>query len=427
MKLSSLDLINNQLKDEGKKFTLVAYRNKYQIRGTFRFSNGKKKRAYISLDVPAEEVSLREAKKRADMIFYRYEDLGFIPDVLPFEKVVIDSGASNQILVKDAKELFIKDWWRKRSDYGWWLDPEYEKEKGGPDRGKYINRNKAGFKPPTTKMLSDLRSWRGITPYINHLDQISSNKTYLTVGALYQIAKSTYAIDTKGRREIVMHFTKIIKLCKQANFDIGGDVIDLEDIKGNYRPKKRANITDEELIELVKEFRKRYPHWAWCTGAMLVWGCRVSETFNLTPNTGEAFGTANIYGLKEEGAEVFEDRTALGKPEELIKEFDLLNIDRPYYYNSSDQPYNPIKSKEFTDSWGKAFRRFLNQNAISGTTKFTKIKLYDIRHSYARRLIKLKLPTATAAKSMGNSEAIFTETYLKAMDKRDMAYIQKNI
>ena len=131
--------------------------------------------------------------------------------------------------------------------------------------------------------MSDLRSWRGITPYINHLDQISSNKTYLTVGALYQIAKSAYAIDTKGRRDIVMHFTKIIKLCKQAKFDIGGDVIDLEDIKGNYRPKKRANITDEELIELVKIFRKRYPHWAWCTGAMLVWGCRVSETFNLTP------------------------------------------------------------------------------------------------------------------------------------------------
>ena len=360
------------------------------------------------------------------MIFYRYEDLGFIPDVLPFEKVVIDSGASNQILVKDAKELFIKDWWRKRSNYGWWLDPEYEKEKGGPDRGKYINRNKAGFKPPTTKMLSDLRSWRGITPYINHLDQISSNKTYLTVGALYQIAKSTYAIDTKGRREIVMHFTKIIKLCKQASFDVGGDVIDLEDIKGNYRPKKRANITDEELIELIKEFRKRYPYWAWCTGAMLIWGCRVSETFNLTPNTGDAYGTANIFGLKEEGAEVFEDRTALGKPEELIEEFDMFNIERPYYYNSSDQPYDPIKAKEFTDSWGKAFRRFLNQNAISGTTKFTKIKLYDIRHSYARRLIKLNVPTATAAKCMGNGEGIFTDTYLKAMDKRDMAYIQKN-
>ena len=160
---------------------------------------------------------------------------------------------------------------------------------------------------------------------------------------------------------------------------------------------------------------------------MLVWGCRVSETFNLTPNTGEAFGTANIYGLKEEGAEVFEDRTALGKPEELIKEFDLLNIDRPYYYNSSDQPYNPIKSKEFTDSWGKKFARVIKDLQTSSTTKFPKITLYDIRHAYARRLIKLNINTSSAADSMGNSEAIFTKTYLKAMNKRDMAYIQKNI
>ncbi len=427
MKLSTLDLINNQLKDEGKKFKLVVYRNKYQIRGTFRFSNGKKKRAYISLDVPAEEASLREAKKRCDMIFYRYEDIGYIPDVLPFEKVVISSGASNQILVKDAKELFIKDWWRKRSDYGWWLDPEYEKEKGGSDRGKYINRNKAGFKPPTTKMLNDLRCWRGITPYINHVDQIMSDKTYLTVGALYQIAKSAYATDTKGRHETVTHFTKIIRLCKEAKFDVGGDVIDLQDIKGNYRPKKRANITDEELIELVKIFCKRYPYWAWCTCAMLVWGCRLSETFNLSPNTGDAYGTAQIFGLKEDGAEVFEDRTALGKPEELIKEFDLFNIQRPYYYNDSDQPYNPIKSKEFTDSWGKKFARVIKDLQTSSTTKFPKITLYDIRHAYARRLIKLNINTATAADSMGNSEAIFTKTYLKAMNKRDMAYIQKNI
>ena len=61
------------------------------------------------------------------------------------------------------------------------------------------------------------------------------------------------------------------------------------------------------------------------------------------------------------------------------------------------------------------------------STKFPKITLYDIRHAYARRLIKLNVPTATASKSMGNGEDIFTRTYLKAMDKRDMAYIQKNL
>ena len=95
--------------------------------------------------------------------------------------------------------------------------------------------------------------------------------------------------------------------------------------------------------------------------------------------------------------------------------------------NATDKPYDPIKAKEFTDSWGKKFARVLKELKDSSTTKFPKITLYDIRHSYARRLIKLNVPTATAAKSMGNGEGIFTDTYLKAMDKRDMAYIQKNI
>ena len=50
----NLELLNQQIKDEGKKFSLVVYRDKFQLRGTFRFQNGIKKRAYINLDVPAE-------------------------------------------------------------------------------------------------------------------------------------------------------------------------------------------------------------------------------------------------------------------------------------------------------------------------------------------------------------------------------------
>ena len=51
--------------------------------------------------------------------------------------------------------------------------------------------------------------------------------------------------------------------------------------------------------------------------------------------------------------------------------------------------------------------------------------LYAIRHSYARRLIK-NLPSA-AVLSMGNDVRIFTETYLDAINRQDMAAIQKNL
>ena len=103
----NLELLNQQIKDEGKKFSLVVYRDKFQLRGTFRFQNGIKKRAYINLDVPAEESNIREAKKRLDQIQYSIEDFGCVPDRLPFEKVVEPSKQSKQITCKEAKELYI--------------------------------------------------------------------------------------------------------------------------------------------------------------------------------------------------------------------------------------------------------------------------------------------------------------------------------
>ena len=88
--------------------------------------------------------------------------------------------------------------------------------------------------------------------------------------------------------------------------------------------------------------------------------------------------------------------------------------------SSSDKSYDPVKSKEFTDSWGKALRRVINNN-----DDLPKFLLYDIRHAYARRLIKKNIPTATCALSMGHDERIFKETYLKAINKKDMTDIQK--
>ena len=58
---------------------------------------------------------------------------------------------------------------------------------------------------------------------------------------------------------------------------------------------------------------------------------------------------------------------------------------------------------------------------------FPKFTLYAIRHAYARRLIKRNIPDSTCALSMGNDVRIFKETYLRAMNKRDMTEIQKNL
>ena len=406
----NLELLNKQIKDEGKKFSLENHRGLFKIRGTFRFQNGIKKRSYINLEVPAEEINFREAKKRLDLIQYQIEDLGYVPDRLPFQKVIEVSKQSEQITCKEAKELFIKHWWAKRSDFEWWVvyDANGKRDK---------NLEKERRKKVTIQETKDKNSWQGITPYINKLDQIATAP--LSVGALYQIAKEYK--NPRGRKEIVMRFQTIIKLCKKAGFDVGGNADDLDELKMKYVPKTKPNFQDDEFIRYVVELREKMPKWKWCLGAMLVWGCRPSETFGLTPLTGEAFGTADVLGLKEEG-EGLEERTALGSPEYLIEEFNLFEIDRPFTYNNLDKPYDALTCKQLCNSWAEDLREIIKKD-----NNFKKFTLYAIRHAYARRLIKRKEPSATIAKSMGNDIRIFEETYLKAMDREDFKQIQENL
>ena len=407
----NLEILNQQIKQEGKRFSLENHRGLFKIRGTFRFQNGIKKRSYINLDLTAEEINIREAKKRLDMIQYSIEDLGYVPDTLPFEKVIEISTESKQITCEEAKNLFIKNWWANRSDFEWWI--VYGKD--GRTRDKKLEQKRR--KNATIQETKDKNSWNGIAPYINKLDQIANAP--LSVGALYQIAKGYK--NARGRKEIVMRFQTIIKLCKKKGFDVGGNADDLDELKMKYVPKTKPNLSDDELIRYVIELREKLPKWKWCLGAMLVWGVRPSETFNLIPNTGEDLGTANVLGLKEEG-EGFEERTALGCPKHLVEEFNLLDIDRPYTFNNLDLKYDALHAKNLTNAWAEDLREVIKKD-----DNFPKFTLYAIRHAYARRLLKRKLPTATCALSMGNDVRIFKETYLKAMNKRDMTEIQQSL
>ena len=406
----NLELLNKQIKDEGKKFSLENHRGLFKIRGTFIFQNGIKKRSYINLDVPAEEINFREAKKRLDQIHYAIEDLGFVPDILPFQKVIEVSKQSKQITCKEAKDLFIKNWWAKRSDFEWWV--VYD---ANGKRDKNLEKERRGR--VTIQEARDKNSWQGIAPYINKLDQIANAP--LSVGALYQIAKEYK--NPRGRKEIVMRFQTIIKLCKKKGFDVGGNADDLDELKMKYVPKTKPNFQDDELIRYVMELREKLPKWKWCLGAMLVWGCRPSETFGLTPLVGDKIGLADVLGLKEEG-EGLEERTALGCPKHLIEEFNLLEIDRPFTYNNLDKPYDALTCKQLCNSWAEDLREIIKKD-----NNFKKFTLYAIRHAYARRLIKRKEPSATIAKSMGNDIRIFEETYLKAMDREDFKQIQENL
>ena len=406
MELEPLQKLNNQLKDDGYKFSVCVHKNSFHARGTFLLNDGSKKRKRIKLGVPADITRLSEARKRlTELQLVIDQNQNVLPETLPWEKKF--KTQSSQIEVKEAKKLYIKHWWKnKKSDFEWWV---IQNDDGTRNREAEKARNKVA----TTQELTDKRSWSGISPYLNRLDDIANSP--LSVGSLKYIAESNYPPATRGRKQIVQIFKKVIELSQ--SYDVGGFKEDLDQLQANkYKAKKKPRIDDHKLLEIIDKLSIKMPEWGWCFKMMYTFGLRPSECFGakVNPNL-----TATVLGLK--GDNGLEERTAFTLTKSMIEVWNLWEIDRPYEYNMTDKKYDPIKSKQWTDQWGKKLRRVLKQEEMD---KFT---LYMIRHSWAIRAIKSKVNSAACAISMGHSLDVFESTYLSSIREQDISEIQESL
>ncbi len=406
MELESLQKLNNQLKDDGYKFSVCVHKNSFHARGTFLLNDGSKKRKRIKLGVPADITRLSEARKRlTELQLVIEQNQNVLPETLPWEKKF--KTQSSQIEVKEAKKLYIKHWWKnKKSDFEWWV---IQNDDGTRNREAEKARNKVA----TTQELTDKRSWSGISPYLNRLDDIANSP--LSVGSLKYIAESNYPPGTRGRKQIVQIFKKVIELSQ--SYDVGGFKEDLDQLQANkYKAKKKPRIDDHKLLEIIDKLSIKMPEWGWCFKMMYTFGLRPSECFGakVNPNL-----TATVLGLK--GDNGLEERTAFTLTKSMIEVWNLWEIDRPYEYNMTDKKYDPIMDKQWTDQWGKKLRRVLKQEEMD---KFT---LYMIRHSWAIRAIKSKVNSAACAISMGHSLDVFESTYLSSIREQDISEIQESL
>ena len=406
MELEPLQKLNNQLKDDGYKFSVCVHKNSFHARGTFLLNDGSKKRKRIKLGVPADITRLSEARKRlTELQLVIDQNQNVLPETLPWEKKF--KTQSSQIEVKEAKKLYIKHWWKnKKSDFEWWV---IQNDDGTRNREAEKARNKVA----TTQELTDKRSWSGISPYLNRLDDIANSP--LSVGSLKYIAESNYPPGTRGRKQIVQIFKKVIELSQ--SYDVGGFKEDLDQLQANkYKAKKKPRIDDHKLLEIIDKLSIKMPEWGWCFKMMYTFGLRPSECFGakVNPNL-----TATVLGLK--GDNGLEEMTAFTLTKSMIEVWNLWEIDRPYEYNMTDKKYDPIKAKQWTDQWGKKLRRVLKQEEMD---KFT---LYMIRHSWAIRAIKSKVNSAACAISMGHSLDVFESTYLSSIREQDISEIQESL
>ena len=141
------------------------------------------------------------------------------------------------------KKLFIKNWWKNRqSDFEWWVILNVDNKR---DKVAEKERNKNA----TSQELVDKRSWSGISPYLNRLDKIADSA--LSVGSLYRIAETNYPPQTRGRKQVVQVFKKVIELCQ--GYEVGGFKEDLDQLQANkYKAKKKPRI-DDKLEKIINE------------------------------------------------------------------------------------------------------------------------------------------------------------------------------
>ena len=269
MELEPLQKLNNQLKEDRYKFSVCVYKNSYHARGTFLLKDGSKKRKRIKLDIPADITRLNECRKRVtELQLVLDQNQNVLPDVLPWQKEF--EVESSQIEVKEAKKLFIKNWWRNRkSKFEWWVVEDLD---GNRDKVAEKERNKNA----TTQELVDKRSWSAISPDLNRLDKIADSP--LSVGSLKQIAESYYPPGTRGRKQVVQVFKKVIELSQ--GFEVGGFKEDLDQLQANkYKAKTKPRIDDHKLLEIIDKLSIKMPEWAWCFRMMYTFGIRPSECF----------------------------------------------------------------------------------------------------------------------------------------------------
>lgn len=168
--------------------------------------------------------------------------------------------------------------------------------------------------------------------------------------------------------------------------------LNLGDLLGNYSPTKvqpRNLPSDEEIAICFDQIQS--PEWQWVYGVISAYGLRDHEAFYLDLT-------------KFPIVQVLEGKTGYRQcwplRPEWAEQWDLKNIKRP-----------PVTGECHADFGNRVCKFFARSPAT--------FHAYDLRHAWAIRAIRFGLDASLAAKQMGHSLAIHTQTYHLAINERE--------
>jgi integrase len=223
-------------------------------------------------------------------------------------------------------------------------------------------------------------TWK--TDYLRPFSQLPVDVVLSTQVLLSAIANTQ--ANTRQRRRFCLAFRQLA--------EFAGIELDVRYLIGSYsasKVKARNLLTDEDVLTCYNQIQN--PCWQWVYGAIATYGLRNHEVFYLDLSK---FPIAQV----KEGKTGY--RQVWPLQPEWAEQWDLANVKLP-----------PVTGKCHAD-FGSRVTKFFAQAALGFNS-------YDLRHAWAVRAIRFGLASPLAAKQMGHSLQVHTQTYHLSINERE--------
>jgi len=375
--IHEINNVNDKFATQGSKLRIEKRGEKLNIRGSLPSKEDKNnfKIQRISLGLKADISGLEEAKKKLQLINLQLE-------LNQFDWI-------NWIVKPNKKEL--------KDDFDF------------PD--KLYQFEEFFFKESKSEYLSSTRktTWRSsYKPYLKRVLNIYSEYDSEDLEKIFQKTLESYKEGSRSRKQCA---TSLSVLAKFLGIKLP------EDWKLNSKGYglNKAGFRDLPTDELIEKIWAKIPNksWKFVFGLMATYGLRNHEVFFCDLSSLTSFGDKiirvlpttktgehQVWPFHPEWVEKFE-LSKLGENPELL----------PNIINDLKITTLQKIGKKITDQ----FKRYSLQ-----------IKPYDLRHAWAVRTIFYDLPDTVAARMMGHSVSLHTQTYHHWITKRDQQQAVNN-
>jgi len=364
----------------------------------------------------ATQGSKLKIEKRGEKLNIR----GYLPskeDINNFKIQRISLGLKADIsgLEEATKKLQLINLQLELNQFDWLNWKSITSKKGKQDDFEFTKKlnqfEEFFFKEHKDEYLTSTRktTWRSsYKPYLTRMMNIYNSSGNEKLENIFLKTLKTYKEGSRSRKQCATSLSVLAKFL---------DIKLPEDWKSNAKGYglTKASFRDLPSDELIEKLWERIPNksWKFVFGLMATYGLRNHEVFFCDLTSLTNFGDKIIRVLPT--TKTGEHQVWPFHPE-WVEKFELLQLGN---------------NSELLPNINKDFKTTTLQNIGKKITDQFKrysleIKPYDLRHAWAVRTIFYDLPDTVAARMMGHSVSLHTQTYHHWITKRDQQQAVNN-